>query len=107
MRATGASGGPSSTYPTGLRRNPLATITANADTYPVTTTAQKMAACRARGNRCQPNTHSPSRVDSRKNATRVSTASGAPKTSPATSSRPGKWRPNWSSSTIPAAMPSA
>ena len=85
----------------------MATITANAEAYPVSTTSQNTTVCTHRFSWCQPNTHSPSSVDSRKNATIVSTASGAPNTSPATSSSPGKCRPNWSSSRIPATMPSA
>ena len=39
-------------------------------------------ACTARGSRSQPKIHRPRKVDSRKNASRPSTASGAPKTSP-------------------------
>ena len=40
------------------------------------------AACTRRGSRSQPKIHSPRKVDSRKNASSASIASGAPKMSP-------------------------
>ena len=45
-------------------------------------TAQAEARWAPRGRTFQPNTHSPRKVDSRKNAARPSIASGAPNTSP-------------------------
>ena len=44
--------------------------------------AQMQARCTRRGSRSQPKIHSPRNVDSRKNASSASIASGAPKTSP-------------------------
>ena len=45
-------------------------------------TAQIVARCIRRGSLSQPNSHSPRKVDSRKNAPSPSIASGAPKTLP-------------------------
>ena len=45
-------------------------------------TAQIVARCTRRGSLSQPNSQSPRKVDSRKNAARPSMASGAPKTLP-------------------------
>ena len=45
-------------------------------------TIHMQPACRPRGSLSQPKIHRPRNVDSRKNASSASTASGAPKTSP-------------------------
>jgi len=45
-------------------------------------TSHMQAACSLSGSRPQPKIHSPRKVDSRKNASRASIASGAPKMSP-------------------------
>ena len=54
----------------------------NAEAYAVSATPQSSARCTPRRSRCQPKIHMPRNVDSRKNATSVSMASGAPKTLP-------------------------
>ncbi len=54
----------------------------NADSIVPSDTAQMQARCTPLGSRSQPNSHSPRKVDSRKNAARPSIASGAPNTPP-------------------------
>ncbi len=51
--------------------------------------------------RPQPKSHSPRKVDSRKNAASPSIASGAPKTSPTKREYAAQSMPNWNSCTSP------
>ncbi len=69
--------------------------------------AQIVARWRRRGSRSQPKIHSPTKVDSRKNATRASMARGAPKTSPTKREYPAQPMPNWNSWTMPVTTPIA
>ena len=70
-------------------------------------TAQAEARCTPRGSTFQPNTHTPRKVDSRKNAARPSIASGAPKTSPTNLEYSDQSIPNWNSCTSPVTTPTA
>jgi hypothetical protein len=54
----------------------------NADTTLPRLTTQIDSVCTSGGRRLRPNSHSPMNVDSRKNASRPSMASGAPKMLP-------------------------
>ena len=60
-----------------------------------------------RDSRSQPKIHSPMKVDSRKNATSASSASGAPKMSPTNREYSDQFIPNWNSCTIPVTTPAA
>ena len=55
----------------------------------------------------QPNIHKPKNVDSRKNAVRASSASGAPKISPINLEYSDQFMPKWNSCTIPVTTPMA
>lgn len=68
--------------PTGFCMNELAARMKYADRLVPIAAAQIAARCRRLGSRSQPKIHRPMNVDSRKNATRASMASGAPKMSP-------------------------
>ena len=72
-----------------------------------TATSWMLSRCRRGESRSRPNTHSPRKVDSRKNATRPSIASGAPKTSPTKREYSDQFIPNWNSCTMPVATPMA
>ena len=63
--------------------------------------AQMQARWIRRGSRSQPNIHSPMNVDSMKNASRASIASGAPNTSPTNREYALQFMPNWNSCTMP------
>ena len=54
-----------------------------------------------------PKIHRPRKVDSRKNASSASKASGAPKMSPTKREYSDQFMPNWNSWTMPVATPSA
>ena len=69
-------------YPTGFCIQEFAAMMNTADRQPPIATAQADARCTPRGSTRHPNTHTPRKVDSRKNAARPSIASGAPNTSP-------------------------
>ena len=58
-------------------------------------------------NRFQPQMSTPTKVDSRKKAKMPSAASGAPKMSPTKREYAAQLVPNWNSSTIPVATPTA
>ncbi len=85
----------------------MTTITQKVDMYAVSATPQISARWARGGTRSKPKAQSPMKVDSRKNATMVSTASGAPTTLPMTWERPDQFRPNWNSWVRPLTMPSA
>ena len=68
--------------PTGCCMNELAAMMKNADIVVPMATSQMQAACRAGESLSQPKIQMPMKVDSRKNASSDSIASGAPKTSP-------------------------
>ena len=87
--------------------NELAAMMKNADMFTAMATTQMHARCTSRGSRVQPKIHSPMNVDSKKNATRPSIASGAPKTSPTNREYSLQFMPNWNSCTMPVATPSA
>ena len=57
--------------------------------------------------RSQPKIHRPRNVDSRKKATRASSASGAPKMSPTKRLYSDQFMPNWNSCTMPVTTPMA
>ena len=59
------------------------------------------------GSLSQPKIHRPMNVDSRKNASSASSASGAPKTSPTKREYSDQFMPNWNSCTMPVTTPSA
>ena len=65
------------------------------------------ARCTFFGSRSQPKIHRPRNTDSRKNANRPSTASGAPKMSPTNRLKSDQFIPNWNSCTIPVTTPMA
>ncbi len=73
---------PRSSNPTGFCSHELATMMKNADAYAVTATPYSSRRCTPRRSRCHPKIHIPRNVDSRKNATSVSIATGAPNTLP-------------------------
>ena len=70
-------------------------------------TAQIDARWTPRGNRLQPNTQMPRKVDSRKNAIRPSIASGAPNTPPTNREYCDQFIPNSNSCTRPVTTPIA
>ena len=78
-----------------------------AEAFTAKATTQMQARCTSRGKRVQPKIHNPMKVDSKKNATRPSNASGAPKTSPTKREYSLQFIPNWNSCTRPVATPSA
>ena len=73
--------------------------------------ADRVAQMVARWSRCgswsHPKIHSPMNVASRKNASRPSIASGAPKTSPTKREYSDQFMPNWNSCTMPVTTPIA
>ncbi len=69
-------------YPTGFCIQELAARMKYAESRVPMCTSHMVAACRARGSLSHPKIHRPRNVDSRKNASRPSIASGAPKMSP-------------------------
>ena len=70
-------------------------------------TAQMVARWRPRGSLSQPKIQSPMNVASKKNASRPSSASGAPKTSPTKREYSDQFMPNWNSCTMPVTTPMA
>src|SRR6478609_9300350 len=68
--------------PTGCCMNEFADMMKNADSIVPMDTSQIAAQCRRGESLSHPKIHSPRNVDSRKNASSASMASGAPKTSP-------------------------
>ena len=72
----------STAKPTGCRIQALAARMKNADRLEPIAAAQIVARCTRRGSRSHPKIHRPMKVDSRKNASSASSASGAPNTSP-------------------------
>jgi hypothetical protein len=93
--------------PTGCCMKELAAIMKNADKFTAIATIQMQARCSRRGNRFHPKIHRPMNVDSKKNATKPSMASGAPNTSPTKREYSLQFMPNWNSCTIPVATPRA
>src|SRR5690606_35597226 len=93
--------------PTGRCSHPFATSTKYADAYAVSVTTQNNPRCTHRVSRSHPKNHSPRNVDSTKNATIVSRASGAPNTPPVTRVIPAQFNPNWNSITSPVTIPTA
>jgi hypothetical protein len=93
--------------PTGCCMNEFAVMMKNADRFTAIATIQMQARCTSLGNRVQPKIHSPMKVDSKKNATRPSIASGAPKMSPTKREYSLQFIPNWNSWTMPVATPMA
>ncbi len=79
----------------------------NAEAFTPIATNQMHARCTSFGSRLQPKIHRPRKVDSRKNATRPSSAKGAPKTSPTKREYSLQFIPNWNSCTRPVATPRA
>ncbi len=69
--------------------------------------AQMQARCARFGSRSQPKIHRPRNVDSMKNASSASMASGAPKTSPTKTEYSLQFIPNWNSCTMPVTTPMA
>ena len=59
------------------------------------------------GSWSQPKIHRPRNVDSRKNASSASMASGAPNTSPTNREYSLQFMPNWNSCTMPVTTPIA
>ena len=78
-----------------------------ADSIAPTATSQTVNRWTPRGSTFQPNSHSPRKVDSRKNAARPSIASGAPNTSPTNREYADQFIPNWNSCTSPVTTPIA
>ncbi|CPU31420.1 Uncharacterised protein [Mycobacteroides abscessus] len=78
-----------------------------ADALTPMATIQIQARCTSLGRRVHPNIHKPRKVDSRKKATRPSSARGAPNTSPTNREYSLQFMPNWNSWTIPVATPNA
>ena len=70
-------------------------------------TAQIVSRCIRFGSLSQPNSHSPRKVDSRKNAASPSIASGAPKMLPTSREYCPQFIPNWNSCTMPVTTPIA
>ncbi len=93
--------------PTGCCMNEFAAMMKYAEALTPNATIQMQARCTARGSRLQPKIHSPMKVDSKKNATRPSKASGAPKMSPTKREYSLQFMPNWNSWTMPVATPIA
>ena len=87
--------------------NELAAMMKNAEALTPIATIQMQARWTSRGSRLQPKIHSPMNVDSKKNATRPSIASGAPKMSPTKREYSLQFMPNWNSCTMPVATPIA
>ena len=87
--------------------NEFAAMMKNAEALTPNATIQMQARWTSRGSRLQPKIHSPRNVDSKKNATRPSNASGAPKMSPTKREYSLQFIPNWNSCTIPVATPIA
>ncbi len=78
----------------------------NADSSVPIATTQIVARWTPRGKRPQPKIQRPTNVDSRKNASRPSIASGAPKMSPTNRLYSLQFMPNWNSCTMPVTTPS-
>jgi hypothetical protein len=78
-----------------------------AESTPPSATIQIVARWTRRERRSHPNSHSPRKTDSRKNAASPSIASGAPKTSPTKRAYPDQFMPNWNSCTSPVTTPTA
>jgi hypothetical protein len=70
-------------------------------------TTHRQPTCSGRGSLSHPKIHSPMNVDSRKNASSASTASGAPKMSPTKREYADQFMPNWNSCTMPVTTPIA
>jgi len=69
--------------------------------------SQIIARCLPRESLSQPKIHRPRNVDSRKKATRASSARGAPKMSPTKRLYSDQFMPNWNSWTMPVTTPIA
>ncbi len=93
--------------PTGCCIHEFAARMKYADSQVPTATAQIEARCSRGGSRSQPKIHKPMKVDSRKNASRPSIASGAPKMSPTKREYALQFMPNWNSCTSPVTTPMA
>ena len=101
---TGRPSGMSST-PTGCCIHELATMMKYALIHEPITAIHSAARCRPLRIRPQPKIHTPRKVDSTKNASRPSSASGAPNTSPTKREYSLHAMPNWNSCTRPVATP--
>ena len=93
--------------PTGCCIHEFAAMMKYADALTPMAANQIHARWTRRGSRSQPKIQSPMKVDSRKKATRPSSASGAPKTSATKRLYSLQFIPNWNSCTMPVATPSA
>ncbi len=78
-----------------------------ADSTVPSATAQIVSRCTRRDSRSHPNSQRPRNVDSRKNASSPSIASGAPKTPPTVREYCDQFIPNWNSCTRPVTTPMA
>ena len=93
--------------PTGCCIQELAATMKYADSHVPIAAAQIVARWIFGFSRPQPKIHSPRNVDSRKNATSASIASGAPNTSPTKREYWLQFMPNWNSCTMPVTTPMA
>src|SRR5512136_1180064 len=87
--------------------NELAIRIHNAERLEPIATAHITAACALLESLSQPKIQTPRKVDSRKNASNASIASGAPKMSPTKREYSDQFMPNWNSCTRPVTTPSA
>src|SRR5574340_1525760 len=87
--------------------NELATRIQYAERFDPKATSQIAVRCRPLEILPQPNSQIPRKVDSRKNASSASIASGAPKTSPTYREYSDQFMPNWNSITMPVTTPIA
>ena len=85
----------------------FATRIQKADRLLPSATSQMQAQCAFSESLSQPNIQMPRKVDSRKNAVRASSASGAPKMSPMKREYSDQFIPNWNSCTRPVTTPIA
>src|SRR5665811_1116767 len=95
------------TYPTGYCIQELATRIQKADAMVPNATSQIMSMCTVGLSFFQPKIQRPRKVDSMKNASSASIASGAPKMSPTNREYVDQFMPNWNSCTIPVTTPMA
>ena len=93
--------------PTGCCIHEFAARMKYADSQVPTAVAQIVSRCRRGDSRSHPKIHKPMKVDSRKNASRPSIASGAPKMSPTNREYALQFMPNWNSCTSPVTTPMA
>src|SRR5664279_808895 len=87
--------------------NELATRIHRADRLDPKATSQMAATWSGLEILFQPKVHKPRKVDSRKNASNASIASGAPKISPTKREYCDQFMPNWNSWTMPVTTPVA